>query len=339
MSIFTAPSRFAGLSLYAVLGVDTSAGTDGIKRGYRRAALKYHPDHNHSPDANDEFAYLAHAHDILSNAATRALYDEAGIHDSSSSSAASAFDSDSATASVDYWRSVFPQVTAEDIEAFRLKYVGSDEEVEDVKAAYARYEGDVQHVLDSIPFCEADSVPRLCELLNRHCQARISAQQQKRLQKKAERWQRREQAEFEQLALDGSAAEKEAAKAAGDMKQLVALLARRKEEQKEKQDQWLAYMGDKYGGAAKPKRLTKGKTAGKGKAGKGTTEEKEAEQEEDEEKEGGDEPSEKEFQRIQAAMMKRREANRATDTATNRTTGKQGKSSAERDKKRRKTNK
>ena len=350
--MFTAPSRFVGLSLYAVLGVDASANIDAIKRGYRRAALKYHPDHNHSSDANDEFGYLAHAHEVLSDPATRTLYDETGAHDSSSSASAP---SDSVS-SADYWRSVFPQVSADEIEAFREKYVGSDEELDDIKAAYHRHEGNIQHVLDSIPFAEADSVPRLCQLLNENCKARITAAQQKKLQKKAEAWQRQEQAEFEQLSLTGSADEKQAAQSAGDMTQLVAMLTRRKEEAKEKQDQWLGYMTDKYGGADKQaKRLTKGKGKDSGaskaqskrksgRGGKGTAadeEEEGAQQEEEKEKgeaKGYDEPSEEEFQRIQAELMKRREVNKANG-ATTTARGKNVNGAAELDKKRRKTNK
>ena len=331
MPVFTPPSRFAGLSLYAVLGVETSADTDAIKRGYRRAALKFHPDHNRSADANEEFGYLAHAHEILSQPASRRLYDETGEHDSSSSSSGASEPSDASSA--DYWRSVFPQVSADEIEAFREKYVGSAEELEDVKAAYQRYGGDVQSVLDSVPYAEADSVPRLCALLNEHCRARISAAQQKKLQKKAEAWQRSEREEFEQLAISGSAEEKQAAQAAGDMGQLVAMLARRKEEAQQKQEQYLKHLTDKYGGGDKRKRLTSGKGKGKGRAGQ--EEEKEGGGE-DEEMDGG--PSEEEFQRIQAEMMKRREENKAKGPDGN-ASGKKASGSTKSPSKRRRTNK
>ena len=351
MPTFTAPARFAGLSLYAVLGVDATATTDAIKRGYRRAALKYHPDHNHSPTANEEFAYLAHAHEILSHPTTRATYDSTGAHDAAE---AAQSEGGGGEASVEYWRSVFPRVTAEDIEAFRVKYVGSEEEVEDVKAAYERYEGNVQNVLDSIPFAEASSVPRLCALLNEHCGARITAAQQKRLAKKAEQWQRDEQAEFEQLALTGSSEEKQAVQAAGDMTQLVAMLARKKEENKAKQDAWLDQLADKYGGGGTGgKGKGKGKDskaaapAGKRKAGKRDasaadeeTKQQAGEEDEEEKKSGArDDPlSDGEFDRIQAEMLKRREANKAS-AATSSVGDKKGKNAAQPDKKRRKTNK
>ena len=326
MPTVTAPSRFAGLSLYAVLGVDVGASADVIKRGYRRAALKYHPDHNRSPDANDEFTYLAHAHDILSNQHSRTLYDDTGAHDSSSHHSS---DTDPSVSSADYWRSVFPAVSAADIEAFRVKYVGSDEEVADIQAVYQRYEGNIQHVLDSVPFAEADSIPRLCQLLNTHCQARITPAKQRRLQKRAEEWQREEAAEFEQLAVTGSAEEKEAAQAAGDMTQLVALLARRKEEAQHKQEQWLQYMGDKYGAATKHTRPRKGK--------------KQIEDDETKEVDGAgdrmaDEPSEEEFQRIQAEMLKRREASKANGL-TSSASGKKVSNATQSDVKRRKTKK
>ena len=333
MPVFTPPSRFVGLSLYAVLGVEASADVDAIKRGYRRAALKFHPDHNRSADANEEFSYLAHAHEILSQPASRRLYDETGEHDSSTSSSSSGASSASDDSSADYWRSVFPQVSADEIEAFREKYVGSAEELEDVKAAYQRYGGDVQSVLDSVPYAEADSVPRLCQLLNEHCRARISAAQQKKLQRKAEAWQRSEREEFEALAISGSAEEKQAAQAAGDMGQLVAMLARRKEEAQQKQEQYLKHLTDKYGGGDKRKRLTSGKAKGKGRAGQ--EEEKERGGEGDEMDDG---PSEEEFQRIQAEIIKRREENRAKG-ADGKASGRKTNGSAKSPSKRRKTNK
>ena len=90
-------------------------------------------------EANEEFAYLAHAHEVLSDDAARALYDETGEHDARAGGGVG-----EASDGEGYWRSVFPRVTKEDIDAFRVKYVGSEEEVEDIKSAYERYSGNVQ---------------------------------------------------------------------------------------------------------------------------------------------------------------------------------------------------
>src|SRR6185437_12833453 len=87
-------------------------------------------------EANEEFAYLAHAHEVLSDRDSRAVYDETGLHEAGGGGGSGGGE--------DYWRSVFPRVTMEDIEAFRVKYVGSEEEVEDVKSAYQQYSGNVQ---------------------------------------------------------------------------------------------------------------------------------------------------------------------------------------------------
>ncbi len=63
---------------YEVLGVARSAGADEIKRAYRQAALKYHPDRNKEPGAEDRFKEAAEAYEVLSDPEKRQRYDRFG---------------------------------------------------------------------------------------------------------------------------------------------------------------------------------------------------------------------------------------------------------------------
>ncbi len=64
---------------YEVLGVAKSAGADEIKKAYRQAALKFHPDKNPGDkEAEDKFKEAAEAYDVLSNPDKRARYDQFG---------------------------------------------------------------------------------------------------------------------------------------------------------------------------------------------------------------------------------------------------------------------
>ncbi len=72
---------------YEVLGVTKSASADEIKKAYRKAAIKFHPDKNPGDKtAEDNFKEAAEAYDVLSNADKKARYDQFG-HAANASSA------------------------------------------------------------------------------------------------------------------------------------------------------------------------------------------------------------------------------------------------------------
>lgn len=64
---------------YEVLGVERNADADTIKKAYRKAAIKYHPDKNPGDkEAEEKFKEAAEAYDVLSNEDKRARYDRFG---------------------------------------------------------------------------------------------------------------------------------------------------------------------------------------------------------------------------------------------------------------------
>lgn len=63
---------------YEVLGVAKGAAPDEIKRAFRQAAMKYHPDRNKAPDAEALFKEASEAYEVLSDPAKRNRYDRFG---------------------------------------------------------------------------------------------------------------------------------------------------------------------------------------------------------------------------------------------------------------------
>ena len=63
---------------YEVLGVDRGADQATIKKAYRQLAMKYHPDRNSAPDAQEKFKEASESYEVLSNQEKRVAYDQYG---------------------------------------------------------------------------------------------------------------------------------------------------------------------------------------------------------------------------------------------------------------------
>lgn len=153
---------FSTKSLYEVLGVDKDAKDADIKKAYRKLSLRFHPDrHVDSPQDVQQkntrtFQTLSKVHFILSDKDKRNLYDNSGI--------IAGEDCLEGEANwEEYWRALFPKITVKDIESFMDKYIGSKDEKDDVRAAYLKYEGNMDKISETVIAFDEDRTRALIE--------------------------------------------------------------------------------------------------------------------------------------------------------------------------------
>lgn len=142
--------------LYKVLNVKPDATTQQIRKSYKVLARKLHPDKNQEdPEAKEKFQKLSEAYKILSDENKRRVYDRTGELDEDSVTDIQKF-----VEAYIYYREKYKEVTEEDIIKYKSKYVGSDEEAEDLLDFFELNQGDVTLILEAIPYSSNDDIDR-----------------------------------------------------------------------------------------------------------------------------------------------------------------------------------
>jgi molecular chaperone DnaJ len=80
-------------NLYAILGLDSTATMNEIKKAYRRLAKELHPDNNKAPEAEEKFKDLKEAFDVIGDEQKRQEYDDFVEHGSTGRSYGPSFES------------------------------------------------------------------------------------------------------------------------------------------------------------------------------------------------------------------------------------------------------
>lgn len=63
------------MDYYKILGVNKNSSYEEIRKNYKELAIKYHPDKNKNPDANEKFKEINEAYKTLSDPNSKAQYD------------------------------------------------------------------------------------------------------------------------------------------------------------------------------------------------------------------------------------------------------------------------
>ncbi|KAM0792533.1 hypothetical protein ACM66B_005202 [Microbotryomycetes sp. NB124-2] len=161
------------VDLYDVLKVARDATPQEVKSAYRRLALLHHPDKVASSssttsvqDVNLKFQQIGFAYNVLSDETRRKRYDESGRTDEVLSGKTEA-----------EWKDYFKElwrgeVSKESIEKFAQQYKGSDEEKQDLFNAYKTFEGDVESILNNIMCSTHEDEDRFVKLIDEAIKAR-----------------------------------------------------------------------------------------------------------------------------------------------------------------------
>ncbi|ETW05771.1 hypothetical protein H310_03455 [Aphanomyces invadans] len=154
-------AHFGHTDLYRILHVKKTATESELKTAYRKQALKHHPDKNlDNDDATEKFQLLCTIHAVLSNADSRAVYDETGEIEADSSTDTKSFND-----WVAYWRALFPPLTENDITSFEATYRGSAEESKDLLEAYKKHKGKWQNILDVVILARDEDIDRFEDII------------------------------------------------------------------------------------------------------------------------------------------------------------------------------
>ncbi|NWV48269.1 DNJC9 protein, partial [Daphoenositta chrysoptera] len=237
-------AAFGTADLYGVLGLRRGAAPQEIRRGYHRASLRLHPDRG-APEQKEEatrrFQILGKVYAVLSDEKQREVYDETGMVDEDAEALQDGRDW------LEYWQLLF-KVTVKDIEDFHKNYKNSAEELDDVKAAYMNFKGDMDRIMESVMCADYTNEPRIREMIEKAIdsgelpsfKAFVKESKQKMMsrRKRVEKEAKEAKKIKDEMGLSGE-------------NDLQALIKSRSRDREKEMDNFLAQLEAKYGNSAK----------------------------------------------------------------------------------------
>ncbi|KAL3701265.1 hypothetical protein R1sor_019287 [Riccia sorocarpa] len=127
--------------LYKVLGVERTASQAEIRKAYHKLALRLHPDKNPDDEAAKE-----KFQSLQSVIAVLGDPEKRKIYDETGSIEDVELSGDSFKNVYQFFRALYKQITEEDIDHYAQSYRGTEEESADLKAEYKRRKGNMELV-------------------------------------------------------------------------------------------------------------------------------------------------------------------------------------------------
>ncbi|KAJ1896885.1 hypothetical protein LPJ66_003715 [Kickxella alabastrina] len=194
--------------LYTVLQVTRTATDAELRTAYRKLALLTHPDkHSHLDASSDEakaktkqFQQIGFAYSILKDTQRRKIYDQTGSLAVPILEEGKDWDA--------YFRQLWTGVVdAQTIAQFAKVYKRSEEERGDILAAYRLHEGDIGLIMTEVMLAEVEDEPRFVDII----EAAISAEEVKRTRAytKSKKLATKRRADAEDEAVEAEALRKE----------------------------------------------------------------------------------------------------------------------------------
>lgn len=132
-----------------------------VKKAYHKLSLLVHPDRvdeSRKAIATEKFKVLGKIHSVLQDKEKRKCYDDYGEIDE---------ENDSSFNWMEYWRAIFKKIDIKDIEEYEKSYIGSETELRDIKKAYVGSKGNMDLILEMVPFSNCDSESRIQEVVRK----------------------------------------------------------------------------------------------------------------------------------------------------------------------------
>ncbi|KAK0173342.1 hypothetical protein PV328_006557 [Microctonus aethiopoides] len=249
---------FGSRDFYEVLKIPKTANDKQVKKAYHKLSLLVHPDRvddDTKEEATEKFKLLSFIHSILSDNDKRKIYDETGQYDEESEEVVM-------RNWADYWRTLFKPITVEDINKYEKTYKGSETEIKDLKRAYMDSKGDMDYILEAVPFTHCDEEPRLHAIIEKLIEEKqvpeyksFTSEDEKKKLRRKRKWAK-EAAEAERLE-KMRALEKEDDNTSS-MNDLALAIQNRNKTRMAEADSFFDSLIDKYAKKAeKPKKNTK----------------------------------------------------------------------------------